>query len=624
MGNQPGRLVATNKIYGPNQNLLTMKKIGIFCLLCMIALSACRNNIDDVDKTEDPYVPPIINWTPQSLPVDGSVTGFVSDTAQEPIAGATVKMGNLTTTTDDYGHFFFNDVTLNAAGTLVTVEKQDYFNGSRRFSAMENKMNRVKIEMLTKSFNHNFNAAAGGTVQTTDGASIMFPPNSIKKADGTIYTGDVKVAAKWLDPSDVRTFDQMPGNLQGVDREIEEVALGTYGMMAVELESDAGESLNISEGNTATLSMPVPTSLQGNAPSEIPLWSYNEEHGVWVEEEYKATLTNGVYVGEVSHFSFWNCDYPYPLIELSGVLQDDNGNPLSNYQIGVTLNLSGTGYGFTAADGSFSGKVPANEDLVLEVYGRCYQVIYSQNIGPYPDNEDLGTITVSSSGLSQTFVSGELLCNGAPISNGLVIFEFDGYKVYEYITGSTFDVSFNTCPSTTDVTFTGVDLDALEQSDPVIIAANQTHVLGDVNVCEAMVQNIITITVDDGNGPATEDYVPCSMYIDSTATGLGTYFIFEDLSIPADTIYMSFSMNGMVTGNYDNTNNVINAIIDDTNQWAFGDWFSAQETFSSFNVSSYGAVGEPIIGTFGGMLTNYGVQPPAVVSVAGSFSVIRQ
>lgn len=589
----------------------------------MIALSSCRKNVDDVNKTEEPFEPPIINWTPESRIVDGSVTGFVMDSALEPIANAVVKMGNLTTATDDYGHFFFNDVEMNAAGTLVTIEKQGYFNGSRRFFAIENKMNRVKIEMLAKSFDYNFNAADGGTVQTTDGASIVFPANSIKKADGTIYTGEVKVAAKWLDPSNVRTFDQMPGNLQGVDREIEEVALSTYGMMAVELESDAGEALNISDGNTATLSMPVPNSLQGNAPSEIPLWSYNEEHGIWVEEEYKATLTNGEYVGEVSHFSFWNCDYPFPLIELSGVLHDNNGNPLSNYQVGVTLNLAGTGYAFTSPDGSFSGKVPADEDLVLEVYGNCYQLIHSQNIGPFSDTHDLGVVTVDVSGLSQTFVSGELVCNGTPISNGVVIFEFDGYTVYEYITGSAFNVTVNTCPSSTDVVFTGVDLDALEQSDPVTIAANQTHSLGQVSVCEMTAQNTVTITVDDGNGPVKKDYVPCSMYIDSTSTGIGTYFTHENFSNPADTIYLSFSMDGITGGNYDNDNG-INAIIDDTHQWAFGDWFGAQETFSSFNVSSYGAVGEPIIGTFGGTLTNYGVQPATTVTVTGSFNIIRQ
>ena len=116
------------------------------------------------------------------------------------------------------------------------------------------------------------------------GGTIVFAPNTIQKSDGTPYTGTVKVAAKWLDPSDPSTMAKMPGNLFGVNSRSEEVVLGTYGMIAVELESEAGESLNILSGNTAKVTTPVRTSMLNNAPNEIPLWSYNEEYGVWVEE----------------------------------------------------------------------------------------------------------------------------------------------------------------------------------------------------------------------------------------------------------------------------------------------------------------------------------------------------
>ena len=92
-------------------------------------------------------------------------------------------------------------------------------------------------------------------------------------------------------------------------------------MMAVELQGASGESLNIAEGSTATLTFPIPQEILGNAPAEIPLWSFNENLGLWVEESV-ASLQGSNYVGEVSHFSFWNCDAPFELVELSFQLVD--------------------------------------------------------------------------------------------------------------------------------------------------------------------------------------------------------------------------------------------------------------------------------------------------------------
>ncbi len=598
-----------------------MKKLGIFCLLFMIALSSCRDNIDDVNTKEDPYVPPIVNYNPQTLPVNGSITGFVADEAGEPIADADVKVGTLSTTTDDFGHFFFNDITLNANGTVVTVKKAGYFAGSRRFYAVENERNRVKVEMLTKTFSESFNATDGAVVATNGGASVTFAPNSIKKADGTIYNGTVRVAAKWLDPADPTTLDQMPGNLQGVNVEVEEVVLGTYGMIAVELESDAGESLNISEGNTATLSMPVPANLQGGAPAEIPLWTYNEDFGIWVEEG-KATLENGVYTGEVSHFSFWNCDYPYPLVTFEAVLQDNNGNPLPNYKIAISLSTNWgpfTGVGYTCPDGSIEGLIPANEDLVLEIIGLCGEVLYSQNIGPFADDTDLGVISIDPSTMNVTIITGELIdCDDNLVTEGVVKFSFDNTSVYEYVTGGTFSSTFSTCDNSTDVEVIGIDLGNLKQSDPVTTSSNGTFDVGQIKACDIDVEEYIRITVDDGANSKTLVYTVANVYQDSTITGLGTSFVYWGNN-PGGNLNIYMQVDGLTAGDYSNSN-YVEIFADAANEIYFGQG----ENFSSFIIDTYGNVGELVEGTFGGTMTNFGVNPPMQVTVTGDFSITRQ
>ncbi len=600
-----------------------MKNLGIYCLLFILALSSCRDNIDDVTTTEDPFVPPIINYNPQTLPVNGSITGFVADEAGEPIINADVKVGNETTTTDDFGHFFFTDITLDTNGTVVSVKKAGYFTGSRRFYAVENETNRVKVEMLSNSITDSFDATSGGIVTTPDGASITFSPNSIKKTDGTIYSGTVNVATKWLDPSNPRTLDQMPGNLQGVNSEVEEVVLGTYGMMAVELESDAGESLNISEGNTATLNMPVPASLQANAPAEIPLWSFNDQYGIWVEEG-KATLQSGIYIGEVSHFSFWNCDFPYPLITFEAVIEDDNGNPLPNYHVAISINTAAgafTGSGYTCPDGSITGLIPADQDLVLEIFDICGEVIYSQNIGPFADDVNLGTITVNPSTLNVTTITGELLdCDGVSVAEGVVMVQFSGQTVYEYVSGAPFEVTFSTCSSTTDVDVIGVDLSNLMQSDPVTAGANGTYDVGDITACDQQLTDYILITVDDGMNVPTAIYSPAQVYQDSTvAGGIGTSFSYLDGNNPNGDIVIFFNVDGLSAGNYDGSN-FIEVFSDFGNSWSFGQG----ETFDTFIIDEYGDVGDSIIGSFGGTLTNWAVQPAVQVDVTGEFNIIRQ
>jgi len=605
------------------KSIFKMKKLGIFCLLFILALSSCRDNIDDVTTTVDPFVPPIVNYNPQSLPVNGSVTGFVADEMGEPVINADVKVGNESTTTDDFGHFFLTGITLDAKGTIVSVKKNGYFAGSRRFYALENKVNRVKIELLSSNITDSFDAALGGTVATPDGASATFAPNSIKKMDGSVYNGVVNVSSKWLNPADPKTLDQMPGNLMGVNSKVEEVVLGTYGMMAVELTSDAGELLNIADGKTATLNMPVPAALQASAPAEIPFWSYNEEYGVWVEEG-SATLQGGVYVGEVAHFSFWNCDIWMPLVNFEATVVDADDNPLSNFKVGITIETGSgpfTGCGYTAADGTVSGLIPANTDLVLEVFDLCGEVIYSENIGPFSDDVDYGTIIVVPSTMTLSTVTGQIIdCNGAPVSEGVALIQFSGQTAYAYTSTGAFEVTFSTCSSTDTLEVVGVDLSNLKQSDPVWAESSSMVDVGLLSACDQQLDNYILLTVDDGTNVMTVIYSPAQAFVDSTATGLfGTGFSYFENNNPAGSSAIYFSVDGQATGDY-SSSNYLEIFNDPNNNLMFGQG----ENFSQFNISEYGNFSEPVIGTFGGTLTNWGVQPPVQVTVSGQFNLLLQ
>jgi len=146
----------------------------------------------------------------------------------------------------------------------------------------------------------------GGTIETNDGAKVTFGSNTIIDSNGNLYNGSVSVYAHWYDPTSEDLSLTMPGDLRATDALGNEVQLATFGMLAVELETPDGQPLNISEGNTAELTFPL-EELADGAPNEIPLWYLDEESGIW-KEEGQATKVGNTYVGEVSHFSFWNCD----------------------------------------------------------------------------------------------------------------------------------------------------------------------------------------------------------------------------------------------------------------------------------------------------------------------------
>jgi hypothetical protein len=591
-----------------------MKKFGIFFLLIALAFSACRKDVDVVTTEETPYVPEILKkWEQKIVNVNGSLTGFVANELGEPVAGAAVKLGNLSTTTDDFGHFFFKNVQLNAKGTLVRVEKDGFFPGSRRFLAVEGAENRVKIELMEKLFNQSFQSQDGGIVNLNGGGTITFSPNSIQKEDGTPYNGLVKVAAKWLDPSDIRTLDRMPGSLQGVNLLSEEVVLKTFGMVVAELESEDGQPLNILKGETATIKTPVPASLLAGAPAEIPLWSYNETYGMWAEEGV-SKLQNGSYVAEVTHFSYWNHDFKDPLISFTVKLEDENGAPLFNYK--VVIRQEGTflyGHGYTNNLGIVSGLIPANYDLTLEIFNICEEVAYSQPIGPFPNSVDLGTITLQTANMNGITVTGELVdCDGNTVQNGLAIIQFNGQSIYRYINGAPFEVQFLSCGNTSNVTITGYDLDAAVQSDPILLPSSGNLDAGEISVCDVQLQEYLSLTVDG----VTQLYVPMQKAFPDTV-GTGTTISFYNWSQPSQSFAIDFK--GQSTGDYSGAGNIINFFTDNVNNWSF--FFG--ENFQNFTVTEYGNTGEVIKGTFSGPLLNNGVQPPQTVNASGHFSVIK-
>jgi hypothetical protein len=431
-------------------------------------------------------------------PINSTLQGNVKDENGRPAMGVTVTVGTQTAKTDARGAFRIKNAALDKQSSLVTAEKSGYFKAFRVFGATSG-VNQVTIQLLKKNLAGTVTVSAGGEVSLSNGSKVTLPANGIVKKSGGAYTGTVNVYATYIDPTGVSISELVPGSFQAIDKNNNRAVLSSYGMLAVELESPAGEKLQVAGGSVARLTTAIPASLQAVAPATIPLWYVDEQTGIW-REEGTAAKNGNTYVGDVKHFSFWNCDIPFPSINLSMTLKKPDGTPLTYTGVRIHATATyGTAYGYTDSLGQVNGAVPSNMALTLEVLTPCNTVAYTQNIGPFASNTNLGTITATVNSVTTT-ISGRLLnCAGNPVPNGRAVIIYDNITRYVPTQADgTFSSSFLICNgSGTTCEIYGVDLSAQQQGLPVNVTLSVPNsIAGDITACGTSSAEFINYSID--------------------------------------------------------------------------------------------------------------------------------
>ena len=438
-----------------------------------------------------------------------SVT-FVGQIVDENGAGvkdALVKAGNESTVTDPNGIFRLKPVRLPADHALLSVSKPGYFEMSRPYTVEHNgAMQVVTIQLLTKTAVGTLSATAGGVVNVPGGPSLNFPANAFTDVSGNAYNGTVQVFAQYLDPSDPMLGRYLPGNMTAEDLSAETVFLATYGMVGVEIETTSGQKLQIASDKAVELKMPIIAHQQASAPSEIPLWYYDLVDGVWKEEGLAQKIGNE-YVGHVKHFSFWNCDAPFPVIKVRGrVVLENTQLTLGNIAIRVTMLSTGAiGYAYTDINGYFCGLIPQNEALLMEIIRTdiCGNILYSQNIGPFSTETNLPNIILQPQAQFPSFeMEGHLRdCAGQSISNGYLKFELsDGTQHFLFPDndGDFFYSALVCSQQAVTGILVGYDLTNFLESAPVNVSLPPYKVnVGDISICNSLTE-YIRFSLDGG------------------------------------------------------------------------------------------------------------------------------
>lgn len=351
-------------------------------LMMLMTFASCSkiqnllNEGDDDDDDDNGINPPELV---EGRMEDIALSGIVRDASGTPIEGVSIVSGSSAATTNTDGFFEFDQIQVVSVPndrSVVRFSKAGYFDVVRSMDADDDAADGASWEVvMCRKENNDFtsiktySSSFDQTLQAGE-MKIDMPQDGYKvDGTGTGYTGKVKSEMVYLDPNNERFSEMMPGgDLVAVRSDNSSAQLVSYGMTDLNMYAENGDKLQLKDGCKAKLTFPIPAGMGENPPASIPLWSFNEQTGLW-EEEGSAALQGNVYVGEVAHFSWVNLDYPEDQGTVYGYVKDDTGKILPGVRLNIGQLLTST---VTQSNGYYSHIVPANTDFSITVKDLYY------------------------------------------------------------------------------------------------------------------------------------------------------------------------------------------------------------------------------------------------------------
>jgi hypothetical protein len=152
--------------------------------------------------------------------------------------------------------------------------------------------------------------------------------------------------------------------------------------------------------------------------------------------------------------------------------------------------------------------------------GLCRTELYKADIGPYAQNADLGTLTITVPVQSQLTLKGAVTnCTGTNVTNGFVTVAVDGIKYSSSIIAGKYSVSVARCnTAATKAVLTAYDVTTGKYNTDSVSVTSGTTTL-DIKACDNTVDILINLTI---NNQAVQYVMPADTI--STAYSSGNYF----------------------------------------------------------------------------------------------------
>lgn len=596
----------------------------LIALLSLCLLVSCQKTSPEISTPDG-----LVNLSGNK--VEAVVAGQVLDQDDAPVSGVQVHIGEFSTYTNSEGLYLFPALELPEQGANLRLDAPGFFPYTTWVYPSEQSQEFVEIKLQSLQIVERFPSELGSRIEFGD-VRVDLPPNGFVQEDGTAYSGEVSVAAIWLDGAAPDSRQRIPGSVLGLTTEAEFVALLQTGVLGVELYGASGEPLQLAEGQTAEISLPVPELYSGGVVSERSLWYLEESTGLW-QEDGKARWENGRYQASVQHFTFWCCSPSYPAVFLSGKLETPLAEPVPFRTVSMEVLPTGTIEGGvrTRVDGTFSGFAPVEEELRMIIWDPCGDVAFNQDIGSFTQNTNIGTFTVENDEYYQYF--GQVLdCTGEPIANAFVTANWNGqnrtilsgpdgnFRGGMYLcTGSTnapFEIRIADVNAGLVTDWLSQDLSLSMDVGPQLVCELPAEDFIEVN-CVGETRLFLTPNVGGYNGGSLMA-VWDSIYLPGQAP------MHLDISVDAPVFSAPNSTMEITSFRYDFTD-------DDGTFWTLqcGNWGSEPCEGLTIEILENAGPGSYLHGTWSGTvnaLSRIGEdwQPPTPLEVSGRFRVLQQ
>lgn len=279
----------------------------------------------------------------------GLVMGYVKDTAATPVAisGVTVTAVGTSAaaaTTDAEGYFVIEGLSENNH-QVVSFSKTGYSSTTQISNIISGLGDFLNVTMAEEDATgtSTFNGSAGKTLTDSVSGQVAIGASTLETSSGETVTGSITANITSQDPTTTGGLNAFPGEYVGVTSLTDPTTnspLISNGYATIAAQDASGNSLNLKSGQTATLTLPIPTSMQASAAATIDLWHFDTTTGQWLKSG-TATKSGNNYVATLTSFSTWNFDVSYQAAYVSGTVTDcATGNPIQ----GARVTLTGTGW----------------------------------------------------------------------------------------------------------------------------------------------------------------------------------------------------------------------------------------------------------------------------------------
>ncbi|MDA3897660.1 MAG: putative metal-binding motif-containing protein [Desulfobacteraceae bacterium] len=290
----------------------------------------------------------------------GIIAGVVTNMNGLPIADVTISAEDQTTISGTDGSFRMEDFP-ETKRCVVNFTKDNWVFTSTVTRVRSNETSYIEAQMAWELARGSFQSNTGGTVNIPNDGFVKTNANSLVDSSGNPYSGNVSVSMTTFDPTTDFGLVAFPGDFEGVELDGDTIPILSYGYMDVTLRDSDGNLLQLAAGETANISIPIPSDLRSSAPATMPIWYFDTSDGKWYEETI-GTKVGNAYQATITHFSMWNNDVGYSRSYVIGRILDCDGNPVRGAKVTIKgispRNCWTSGERSTSNDGFF----PAGDD----------------------------------------------------------------------------------------------------------------------------------------------------------------------------------------------------------------------------------------------------------------------